>query len=88
MEAHAPFQDLEVGLKVEAHAPFQDLNGSFLLEAPPLLWAWQQGEQKCKAWFHKVVRQWQDDLQRLQRVQQVQVQMQQVWLVLRSGQHS
>ena len=61
---HFPYLEMEgVGLKVEAHAPFQDLNDFFLLEAPLLLWAWQQ----CKVWFHKV-RQWQYHLQQLQQV--------------------
>ena len=65
---HLPYLEMEeVGLKVVAHAPFQDLNDFFLLEAPPLLWAWQQRERKCKAWFHKV-RQWQYQLQQLQQV--------------------
>lgn len=65
---HFPYLEMEgVGLKVEAHAPFQDLNDFFLLEAPLLLWAWQQRERKCKVWFHKV-RQWQYHLQQLQQV--------------------
>ena len=59
-----------VGLKVEAHAPFQDLNDFFLLEAPLLLWAWQQRERKCKVWFHKV-RQWQYQLLETQQVGKV-----------------
>lgn len=76
---HFPYLEMEgVGLKVEAHAPFQDLNDFFLLEAPLLLWAWQQRERKCKVWFHKV-RHWQYHLQQFLQVGMVLV------LVLGSG---